>query len=413
MNLYKLKNKTLADDNFLKQMSYKLNDSDERASFFNWVSKLGNHWQENPTPYDIIRKMVSKTSLQNKKILVLFNIEFLHVLVDEQKVNSSDIVFISDNKIEQLCAIKIFKVQSYKLSDFSVPALKKLIAGLDMKFDVVFSNPPYNSNIDIKILNEIIDIADEFVVVHPSTWILDLKSKSKLFNDFKKKCCNKVKSLEFFNGNPVFNIALYVPIVISHFTESNKNIDVILFDSNYRFDDIYKISKYGNKIDIVKKFIEQVNCFGNNIHSNMIEYKSLSNLPMPDKYYCQLAQIRGNVNLNSKGKDIVKDDFHTMIMKNPEENKIIRKKTRTPTFQFDTQNEVDNFVKYLCTDFARFCLSVYKDKATLDCGEMELIPWLDFNETWDDDKLFAKFDVSQELQDYIRDFLPDYYGIRK
>ena len=357
--------------------------------------------------------MLDKTSLEEKKILVLFNIEFLQVLVEERKINPEDIYYIADNELEYLSAIKIFKVQSYKLSDFSVPALKNLITGLDMKFDLVFSNPPYTSNIDIRILNEIFDISDELLIVHPSTWILDLKSKSKLFNDFKKKCCNKVKSLEFFNGNPVFNIALYVPIVISHFTESNKNIDVILFDSNYRFDDIYKISKYGNKIDIVKKFIEQVNCFGNNIHSNMIEYKSLSNLPMPDKYYCQLAQIRGNVNLNSKGKDIVKDDFHTMIMKNPEENKIIRKKTRTPTFQFDTQNEVDNFVKYLCTDFARFCLSVYKDKATLDCGEMELIPWLDFNETWDDDKLFAKFDVSQELQDYIRDFLPDYYAIRK
>ena len=53
-----------------------------------------------------------------------------------------------------------------------------------MKFDVVFSNPPYNSNIDIKILNEIIDIADEFVVVHPSTWLIDIKDKSKLYQDF-------------------------------------------------------------------------------------------------------------------------------------------------------------------------------------------------------------------------------------
>ena len=44
---------------------------------------------------------------------------------------------------------------------------------------------------------------------------------------------------------------------------------------------------------------------------------------------------------------------------------------------------------------------------------MDLIPWLDFTEEWDDDKLFKKFDISQELQDYIRDFLPDFHGIRK
>ena len=47
-----------------------------------------------------------------------------------------------------------------------------------MKFDLVFSNPPYNSNIDIKILNEIIDVADEFVIVHPSTWLIDIKNRN-------------------------------------------------------------------------------------------------------------------------------------------------------------------------------------------------------------------------------------------
>jgi 16S rRNA G966 N2-methylase RsmD len=144
--------------------------------------------------------MLDKTSLEDKKILVLFNIEFLQVLVEERKINPENIYYIADNELEYLSAIKIFKVQSYKLSDFSVPALKKLIAGLDMKFDVVFSNPPYNSNIDIKILNEIIDIADEFVVVHPSTWVLDVKGKTKLFTNFVTKINRKVESFEFFNG---------------------------------------------------------------------------------------------------------------------------------------------------------------------------------------------------------------------
>jgi len=85
VNYNELKTKSLSDDNFAKQMSCKLSDSDERASFFTWISSLGIHWQENPTPYEIIRKMVSKTSLNDKHILVLFNIEFLHILIDEKK----------------------------------------------------------------------------------------------------------------------------------------------------------------------------------------------------------------------------------------------------------------------------------------------------------------------------------------
>mgnify|MGYP003350786463 CR=1 FL=1 len=131
--------------------------------------------------------MVDKTSLDDKKILVLFNIEFLQVLVEERKIDPKNIYYIADNELEYLGATKIFKVQSYKLNEFSVPALKKWVTGIDMKFDLVFSNPPYTNNVDIKILNEIVDVADEFIIVHPSTWVLDLKGKSKLFNDFKKR----------------------------------------------------------------------------------------------------------------------------------------------------------------------------------------------------------------------------------
>jgi hypothetical protein len=413
VNLYELKNKTLADDNFLKQMSYKLNDSDERASFFNWVSKLGNHWQENPTPYSIIRKMVSKTSLQNKKILVLFNIEFLHVLVDEQKVNSSDIVFISDNKIERLCAIKIFKVQSYNLDDFSVPALKKMITGIDMKFDLVFSNPPYTNNVDIKILSELVGISEEIIAIHPSTWLIDCKYGTKFTVDFRNQIKDSLKSVEMFNGNPVFNIGLYVPTVITHINSKHSgNIDISFFNENYNVSDIFDISKYGEKwITLVKPFFESIKTY-----QSINDVKIDAENPPADKFFVQMARIRGHVNLSAKSDSskIAQDDFYTMVMKSSNDNKGIRKTNQNPpTFAFDSEQEQNNFIEYLKTDFARFCLSIYKNGVSLVGGELGLIPWLDFTEQWDDEKLFKKFDVSQELQDYIRDFLPDYYGIRK
>jgi hypothetical protein len=57
-------------------------------------------------------------------------------------------------------------------------------------------------------------------------------------------------------------------------------------------------------------------------------------------------------------------------------------------------------------------LSLYKNGQHLENGEMSLIPYLDFTQEWNDEKLFKKFNVSQELQDYIREFLPDFHGIR-
>lgn len=53
------------------------------------------------------------------------------------------------------------------------------------KFDLCFSNPPYNHidkerkindrNTDLKILNVIHNYVKEIIVVHPSTWLLDKK----------------------------------------------------------------------------------------------------------------------------------------------------------------------------------------------------------------------------------------------
>ena len=143
------------------------------------------------------------------------------------------------------------------------------------------------------------------------------------------------------------------------------------------------------------------------------------------KFYCQLATIRGHVYISSNGgrllhtnktsSTIVADDFYTLIMQNSDGNKGIRqKKTDSfPTFSFDTELERDNFIGYCKTDFARFCLSLYKNGPNLlTGGGLENIPWLDFTQEWDDQKLYEFFDVNEETQEYIENFLPDYYGIR-
>ena len=126
---------------------------------------------------------------------------------------------------------------------------------------------------------------------------------------------------------------------------------------------------------------------------------------------------RGNCEKVSDKKTI-KDDFYGVVSNNQNEIETKNKSqdvcfSRGSYLYFNSEIERTNFINYMKTDFARFCLSIYKIRKDFDAGEMELIPWLDFTEEWDDDKLFKKFNVSKELQGYIREFLPDYYGIRK
>jgi hypothetical protein len=120
-----------------------------------------------------------------------------------------------------------------------------------------------------------------------------------------------------------------------------------------------------------------------------------------------LAAIRGTpYRGNNCNAEMLLDDFYTMVMKDSEGNKGIRNPNGRIdgllVWEFNTGLEQENFLNFLQTDMARFCLSLLKISQNSHYGEMGLIPWLDFTEEWNDEKLFKKFNVSQELQDYIR-----------
>ena len=281
-----------------------------------------------------------------------------------------------------------------------------------MKFDVVFSNPPFTKNLDIKILDSILDCADEFVIVHPSTPVLQFKDKFKPYLKFKN--ISGFRSFEFFNGNKIFDIGLFVPCMVTHIQKSyTGKIIVKFYDELFVSDNVNDITKYGSDWEsLIKPFVETLETYFTT-EENLWSHNQMT---IDDsKFHVQLSGIRGNVSKNDK--NLVDDDFYTMCGKNPEMNLGIRQRnlnrtTIAPLFAFDTEQEQKNFLDYLCTDFARFCLSVSKINGCIFAGELEMVPWLDFTESWDDDKLFQKFNVSQDLQDYIREFLPDYHGIR-
>ena len=284
-----------------------------------------------------------------------------------------------------------------------------------MKFDIIFTNPPYNKNIDIQILNNVVSYTNELVAIHPSLWLMDKKRNNSTFNSLRDKINGKVRNLELFNGNMIFGgITVNSPIVVTHVDNSYAGeVQVDYFGDKYSCQDVYDVNKFGSEwFTLVKPFSEQIKTYISGNLSVWSQKVSGINL-QPDMFYCQLAGTIGHVNLKSNTHVMVKDDFYTMTIKDNRQNKGIRKPELTNTYCFDNTDEVENFLSYLQTDFARFCLCIYKNNVHIDSGEMDFIPWMDFSETWDDDKLFKHFDVSDVLQQYIRNFLPDYYSIRK
>jgi hypothetical protein len=113
--------------------------------------------------------------------------------------------------------------------------------------------------------------------------------------------------------------------------------------------------------------------------------------------YIQIATILGNHNTNKK--EMLTNNFYTLCLKNPKENIGLRKKSN---FKY---NEIifkssDITLHYLCSDFVRFCLALYKNNQQMGTDNMTLIPK-------------QTIPISKELKEYIEEFLPDYYGIRK
>ena len=83
------------------------------------------------------------------------------------------------------------------------------------------------------------------------------------------------------------------------------------------------------------------------------------------------------------------------------------------SYAMRSKAEATNLKGYLCSDFARICLSLVKVNQHNNSGELALVPWLDFTQTWDDDKLFSMlgYPKGHPIREYAKRFLPDYHNI--
>lgn len=292
-------------------------------------------------------------------------------------------------------------------------------------FTYSIGNPPFNRGIDLHFLELSIKIAEKVVIVHPSTYLIDLKGNNRYIK-YKEMLFNKLVSVEIYNGNPLFGIGLSVPCVNIHY-DINHNDDCFVDCYGDKFkSDVYKINKFGSKwLTLVRPFKERM-------EKEVEKRDSLYNKMLPKdfiedkkKFYVQLSAIIGHKGYQGDAKGIAKDttiiypmyndDFYTLTMKNYKDNKGIRFNINkpgniVPTFEFDSEIEQNNFLKYCNTNFARFCLSILKNSNNLSIGEKKLITWLDFSQEWSDERLYKEFAISDDLKDYINYFIPKYYN---
>ena len=102
------------------------------------------------------------------------------------------------------------------------------------------------------------------------------------------------------------------------------------------------------------------------------------------------------------------EDFFIVVRKST----VVRsgqESTSSLWWEFETEEEASNFIKYCKTSFARFCVALTKMDQNIQGGGMKKVPWMDFTQEWTDEKLYVHFGITKEEQVFIKEVIPSYY----
>lgn len=360
------------------------------------------------TPKEVRDKMTIHAK-KEMKILVMFNFEFCYDLVN---MDCKDVMFISDDKLRNQI---VEKTWGFKTELVNPKAINNTLK--DMKFDLIISNPPYTKNLDLKILESVLDLSDNVCFVHPSAWLLK-NTENKHVPDYRNiiDLNNRIISVDLINGNELFGISLFMPCAVTFFSKYRKN-DIIVNDTSkmltvddklYKVSNIYDIDRYGYNPQF--KFIKQKifskttiqNLNDKSIHPNHISLNTDTVFIKNGKTYSKefivgIPNIRGNV---------ASDDFFTMILKNKHSHLGINTQKYYTIFFFDNETEQMNFINFLTTKFARFCLSLTKTNQHM---QYVSIPWLDFTRSWTDQECATELGITNEELLWMIQQIPNYY----
>ena len=390
-----------------------------------------------------------------KNIAVLFNWEFIYTMLEEASKNNytNDMQFtyfydseadksaLNFNGFDKYRFAKVnYKIDFVNISEFTeqnknINVIEKAMAG--KHFDIVFSNPPYNDNLDLKILANIKGSFKKAVIIHPAVWILENKCGSFL-GKFKEQYLNNIEKVIIFRGGMFgvpFMSALDICIFNNEKNNSNIEVDDQVTNCKYLAKDHMEITKFGDcwlKFGI-NEFAKKFDPEKSILRHVYFDREHLENL----KYPIKLSMLRsGNPHFNDGYFDeklgyyvLNKTNyFFTCIAKGDPEKYHFNCDWNIPNnqkllFNFNTESERINFYNYCKTKFFRFLFSFYKEGANchngsisgikpdtkLDSYPMKLIPWMDFTQEWNDAKLCKEFNIDEELWNYIDNFIPDYY----
>lgn len=320
----------------------------------------------------------------------------------------------------------------------------------NMKFDVIIGNPPYQLNVGIESKAFAISIYDKFVMqaiklapkhlimIVPARWYAGGRGLDDFRRDMLKD--RRIKTLVDYTDSIVCFPGVEIKGGICYFHwEKEYNGDCTII--SYRKDKLLPTVKrpllekgmdsfirYNEAIPILKKVIKKNEKSFSEIVSvqtpfgfisSFSEYKSKSfegsvKLYAQNKIgYVKRSQIEKGVELIDHYKIYISksynagENFPHQIINKPfigEKNSCCTQ-TYIAIGPFKTKKESENVLTYMSTKFFRFMVMLKKISQDAMRGVYSIVPMQDFNESWNDEKLFEKYGLTIEEIAFIESMI--------
>jgi hypothetical protein len=295
---------------------------------------------------------------------------FTHKHAEHSKINNYKSVYVgNDAKYIKLCWH-----EEYDLF-FTVDDFIKWIIGNKMKFYKVIMNPPYNKDLHLKILKEVLLVCPdaEVVCLHPAPLFNDPRlafmdtQTLKRFADIFERC-SSASFIDVKTATELFNSGFFQKLVISCYDRKLHSKDRTRF-----------LDK--KLVPISCKIMNKAMSDNLKMH---VSSKRDGEFSMP------ISGIHGNMTRHD-GYNVLGLDYDEQC----------NSKVEYKFVNFATENERRNFYDAMMLPAMIYINHLWKSDQHVN---MQYIPWLgDYTSLWTNERLYKYFNLTDDEIKYIED----------
>lgn len=370
------------------------------------------------------------------------NIKFdncMHVWDDDFKCK-----YCGVNQTKETYNRKDMEIHAYKFIHTSNPE-----EIFNMKFDVIIGNPPYQLNVGVEKENYAIPIYDKFILqakklqprylsmIIPSRWFAGGRGlddfRNDMLNDDRIRIIHDyINAGDCFPGVEIEGGVCYflwnrdergLCKVVSHFTDNtisimnrplleehcetfiryNSAISVLhkVYSSSDSFSKMVSAQTPFGIISSFKNyqkeyFDKSVKFYGNKVvgYIDQNYVKSNKNLINCEKVYISAAYGNGS----SSPYQVLNKPFYGEINSCCSQTYLV-------IGPFKSKEICENVISYIKTKFFRFMVMLKKNAQHAMRGVYQFVPMQDFSKSWTDEKLYKKYNLTQEEIDFIESMI--------